>query len=298
MTTEKISTKAKIIMIFCALLMPVFLILPLYYYSGTAKGADEGLSVEAQKQNTAPVGKLVMPGEQVAVAAPVAAAYQAPEEVYKAVCAACHDTGLLDSPKKGDQAAWDERIAKVGGMDGLIKQATTGIGSMPAKGGANISDENFADVVHFISGHPLEAKADAASTAPASTPTEAATTKTTPAETQAVSAEATAGTETGANTPAETSTEAVASTETTAADSSGIDVQAEYDKACKVCHEVGVAGAPKKGDKAAWDAKMEAAGGKEAMIQSGITGKGAMPARGTSTLNDEDFAKVVEFMLQ
>lgn len=319
MTTEKISTKAKVIMISCAVLMPIFLILPLYYYSGTAKSDSDKLAVEVQKQNTAPVGKLVMPGEQVAVAAPVAVAYQAPEEVYKAVCAACHDTGLLEAPKKGDQAAWDERIAKTGGMEGLIKQAIAGLGSMPPKGGANISDENFADVVHYISGHPVEKKADAAEqsgeAAPEATPaateasTETATTEAAPAAeaaTEAVATETAPATETAATeASAETATTAEATTETAPAAEakaevaeSSFDVEGEYNNTCKVCHDMGVAGAPKKGDKAAWEAKMQAAGGKEAMIQNGIKGIGAMPARGMSTANDADFAKIVEYMME
>ncbi len=77
------------------------------------------------------------------------------------------------------------------------------------------------------------------------------------------------------------------------------DAEAVYKQSCAVCHAAGVAGAPKKGDKAAWDAKIEAAGGKEQMIASGIKGVGAMPPKGTAaSISDEEFAKVAEFMMQ
>lgn len=76
------------------------------------------------------------------------------------------------------------------------------------------------------------------------------------------------------------------------------DAEAVYNQSCSVCHAAGVAGAPKKGDKAAWDAKIETLGGKEQMIQKGIAGNGAMPPKGTAAITDEEFAQVTEFMLQ
>lgn len=317
MATNKISTKAKVIMICCALLMPVFLILPLVFYSDTAKGEDGTLSVEAQKQNTAPVGKLMMPGEQAVVAAPAAVAYQEPETVYANVCAACHDSGLLGAPKKGDQAAWEARIAEAGGFEGVVKIAIAGKGSMPPKGGASISDENFADVVAFVSGQAVEKKAEAApaeSTATeAETATEASVDEVVAENTEAAdttnteTAEAatTANSDASADEPSSSEnseSSAEQSTETTevavAEADSSFDAAAEYDKICKVCHDIGLAGAPKKGDKAAWDAKIEAAGGEEGMIALGIKGTGTMPPKGGAAISDADFAKVVEFMMQ
>ena len=31
---------------------------------------------------------------------------QSGEQVYKAICAACHDSGAANAPKMGDKAAW------------------------------------------------------------------------------------------------------------------------------------------------------------------------------------------------
>tara|TARA_R110001599_G_scaffold64023_5_gene179708 strand:- start:9303 stop:9893 length:591 start_codon:yes stop_codon:yes gene_type:complete len=55
------------------------------------------------------------------------------EAVYKATCAACHDTGAAGAPKLGDAAAWKARIAA--GYDTLVKHAIQGVRTMPAKGG-------------------------------------------------------------------------------------------------------------------------------------------------------------------
>ncbi len=61
--------------------------------------------------------------------------------------------------------------------------------------------------------------------------------------------------------------------------SNGTDV---YQNVCKVCHEAGLAGAPKTGDKAAWGPRI--AQGKAKLYEhavKGYTGKaGVMPAKG------------------
>ncbi len=75
------------------------------------------------------------------------------------------------------------------------------------------------------------------------------------------------------------------------------DPAAVYKQTCHVCHGTGVAGAPKFGDKAAWDAKIKAAGGKEQLVQNGIKGLNAMPPKGGTTLSDDEFAKVVDYMI-
>lgn len=88
-----------------------------------------------------------------AVAAPVAAAAPAAgksgEEVYKAVCAMCHATGLMNAPKFGDKAQWEPRIKQ--GRDTLVSNATKGIRMMPAKGGnPSLSDAEVAEAVKYM----------------------------------------------------------------------------------------------------------------------------------------------------
>ena len=72
--------------------------------------------------------------------------------------------------------------------------------------------------------------------------------------------------------------------------------EAIYNKACVACHASGVAGAPKLGDKAAWEPRL--ALGVDGLLQSAITGKNAMPPRGTCMdCSDDDLKIAIEFML-
>lgn len=80
---------------------------------------------------------------------PTASAGKSGEEVVKAVCSVCHGSGVLGSPKIGDQAAWGPRIAQ--GYETLVQNATKGIRMMPAKGGnPALSDAEVADAVAYM----------------------------------------------------------------------------------------------------------------------------------------------------
>ena len=63
------------------------------------------------------------------------------------------------------------------------------------------------------------------------------------------------------------------------------DGQAIYDKHCKGCHVAGVGNAPKPGDAAAWAPRIEK--GVDGMLAVVVTGKGAMPPKGTCMSCDE-----------
>ena len=91
----------------------------------------------------------------------------------------------------------------------------------------------------------------------------------------------------------------VARVEMRAAASDGKPRSAEaiYNTICKACHEAGVAGAPKTGDKAAWAARI--ATGAEALLKSATTGKNAMPARGgAADLTDDELKAAVEYLIE
>ena len=66
-----------------------------------------------------------------------------------------------------------------------------------------------------------------------------------------------------------------------------------YGSVCKTCHETGLAGAPKTGDRAAWGPRI--AQGKPTLYEhalKGYTGKaGAMPAKGGRTDLSDDLVK-------
>lgn len=77
----------------------------------------------------------------------------------------------------------------------------------------------------------------------------------------------------------------------TAALKSGADA---FKGQCAVCHEAGVAGAPKFGDAAAWEPRIKT--GFEALLHSALTGKGNMAAQGGGDLSDLEVARAVVYM--
>jgi len=74
---------------------------------------------------------------------------KAGELVVQEVCAACHATGALGSPKIGSKDAWAPRIAQ--GYETLIKHALDGIRQMPARGGnPDLTDTEIAGAVAYM----------------------------------------------------------------------------------------------------------------------------------------------------
>jgi cytochrome c5 len=72
--------------------------------------------------------------------------------------------------------------------------------------------------------------------------------------------------------------------------------QKVYRASCTVCHGAGIAGAPKTGDKTAWQPRV--AQGKDAMYNSAIKGKNAMPPKGGALgTPDADIKAAVDYML-
>jgi cytochrome c5 len=58
-------------------------------------------------------------------------------QVVESVCIACHaaENVMVSSPKLGDRKEWQARMARAGGLDGLVRNALQGTGAMPARGG-------------------------------------------------------------------------------------------------------------------------------------------------------------------
>jgi cytochrome c5 len=74
------------------------------------------------------------------------AAERSGQEVYDAVCAACHATGVLNAPKLGDAKAWKPLIAE--GQRALVRAAIKGIRQMPPRGGrADLTDREVERAV-------------------------------------------------------------------------------------------------------------------------------------------------------
>ena len=73
------------------------------------------------------------------------------------------------------------------------------------------------------------------------------------------------------------------------------DGKAVYDKACHICHSMGVAGAPKLQNKADWAPRL--AQGMETLVVTVKKGKGAMPPGGMCTdCSDADYKAAIEYM--
>ena len=72
--------------------------------------------------------------------------------------------------------------------------------------------------------------------------------------------------------------------------------KAIYTASCAACHMTGAAGAPKLGDNAAWAPRIKA--GSEALYDSAIKGKNAMPPKGgNASLSDADVKAAVDYMV-
>ena len=276
MAQTDIPQKTKIIMTIAALFMPVFLILPFFFWGGE----DDSITIdkELQASRLAPVGQLTVGapapagGAAVADAGSSAPAFDAKGE-YDKICAACHGSGLMGAPKFGDTAAWQARLDKHGSLDALVKQGIQGLGSMPPKGGTGISDEQFHDVVVYLLENANIPQGGSGAAAPA------------------------AGDSSAAAPAAEAKTEVAAAGGASAPRDPNFNPQGEYDKLCATCHAIGLMNAPKLGDSAAWKERLDKAGGLDGLVQQGIKGINAMPPKGGSTVNDDQFHDLVVFFL-
>lgn len=119
-------------------------------------GAEASMSPAAVKARIAPVGGVCLQGEECKPAGlgftPLAGAGGAArtgEQVYNAVCTACHGSGIAGAPKVGSKGDWGSRIAQ--GEKTLLANAIKGIRGMPAKGGcASCSDEEIGNAVKYM----------------------------------------------------------------------------------------------------------------------------------------------------
>jgi len=272
------------VVVVLAFLVPVVIIVMLsqLVFTATKTNVDQPAftdeAVRARLQPVAHVNLDITGGAGAGQKAP-----RTGEEVYKAVCGACHASGAAGAPKLGDNAAWAPRLKE--GYDHLVESVIKGKGAMPARGGgADLSDYEIARAVAYVANNsggnmkeppapadakPAAAAAPAAATAPATAPAVAVAAAATPSPAPA---------------PAPV------------ADADAGKGKALYDQACMACHATGAAGAPKMGDKGAWAGRLGA--GMDALYASAIKGKGAMPAKGgRADASDADVKAAVDYMV-
>ena len=100
----------------------------------------------------APYGKVCFDGEEcdinITVLAPaVEGQARDGQSLYKAICSACSAARLIGAPKIGT-SDWASRIGK--GTATLYNHAINGFNAMPARGGADISDDEVHNAVDYI----------------------------------------------------------------------------------------------------------------------------------------------------
>lgn len=105
---------------------------------------------EAPAVDTAPATEAAQaqPAKTEVAAADTATIDPAGEKLYKSVCLVCHASGIAGAPKEGDKAAWAPYIAT--GMDAMLKNAITGIGAMPPRGGSQATDEELKAAIQYM----------------------------------------------------------------------------------------------------------------------------------------------------
>ena len=72
--------------------------------------------------------------------------------------------------------------------------------------------------------------------------------------------------------------------------------EAVFNRVCKMCHGMGMMGAPKFGDKAAWAPRI--AQGEAVLTEHAIQGIRKMPPKGTcASCSEQDIANAVAYMV-
>jgi cytochrome c5 len=254
-----------IVVILLAFLVPIIGIVLLVQLVVSQPGADPAaLTPEAVAARIRPVGRI----EIGPASAPPGT--RSAGEVVKAVCTVCHQAGVANAPKLGDAKDWAPRIKQ--GLNAMVQSVLKGKGAMPPKAGdASLTENEITRAVVAMANQAGGKFKEPAAPKP----------------------EAQAPAKPAAVTPAPVKPEAVAAAP---AKPGAADGKALYDKVCVACHQQSVAGSPPLGDKAAWAPRVQT--GVDALVQSVIKGKGAMPPKaGNPALSEAEIRAAVEFMV-
>lgn len=284
--------KQLIVTVILAFVVPIAIIILLVNMvaSGSKVGAgSDTLSTEAVTKRIAPVAGFAL------VDANAPKVFKTGEQVFQAVCTACHTAGVAGAPKVGDNAAWAPFIKS--GFDAMMNVALHGKGGMPAKGGnPTLSDFEVARAVVYMAnksggslpepaapaeeGAKKEGDAAPAAAAPAAAPAPAAA---------AAAAPAAAAPAAAAAAPAAGAPQQASATVNPAGEKL-------YKSVCFACHATGVANAPKFGDKAAWEPYIKT--GMDAMVKVAMQGKPPMPPKGgAANASEDDIRAAVQYMV-
>ncbi|MCG5074941.1 c-type cytochrome [Paraburkholderia tagetis] len=273
--------------------VPIVIIILLAYYvdntTRTGAGTDE-LSTQQVAARIAPIAQVSVHD------ANAPRVYKTGEQVYQAVCAACHASGAAGAPKFGNSGDWAPRISQ--GFDTLLKTALSGKGAMPPRGGTSpddYSDYEISRAIVYMANHgganfqdppqPAPGAAQGASAAASAAPASGAD--------ATASAQAAAAAAAIAAIPKESSAPAAGGAGQSAdASQAG---KALYQQVCQACHAAGVLGAPKFGNKDDWAPRLKDPMDK--VYNYALHGKGQMPPKGGSSATDDQVKAAVDYMV-
>ena len=255
--------KQLITVLVLAFVVPIILIVLLSQLATSGRIFDK----DSPSMSPEEIAKRIKPVADVAVGpgGAGAKALRTGEQIYQAVCSACHATGIAKAPKFRDRRDWGPRIRE--GQKALVQVALKGEGAMPPRGGASdLSDLEVERAVVYMANAGGAKFREPAAPAPA----------------------AQAGMDHSTH---------MASAQSTSAAPGKADGKKVYESACIACHGIGVANAPKFGDKKAWAEHLMH--GTEHLYENALKGTGAMPPRGGNlTLSDADVKAAVDYMVK
>jgi len=305
----------------------MFLITPAAEKSTETTG-ESSHTEKAVAKNLEPIGKVMVQADS----GKAGGTERSGKDVFNRTCGTCHNTGIANAPKVSDKAAWEPRIAN--GIEGLVKTAINGKGAMPPKGGdPTLTANELKSTIHYMtnkaginlsSTEPPKEKAieegvkKAQEEKHADMVKQEEPVKESKKATESMKKDAIVTAPTAPVAPPapaapvvkkqqaalETIKEKVVSTSVAvvtppAAVEKPVNLEAGkkvYSSSCFACHDSGVAGSPKIGDKTAWASRI--ATGTETLYTSALNGKGVMPAKGGNAgIPDGDIKAAVDYMV-
>jgi cytochrome c5 len=144
------------------LIMILAIVIARIVTSGQEQDTSDPLTQKMIEERIKPVGQVYVGSVPAEASKPAAsetkpsasqagaAKFASGQEVYEAVCFACHATGAAGSPKFGDKQSWAKYLEK--GIEGNYANAIKGTaGGMPPKGGrADLADEDVKAAVDYM----------------------------------------------------------------------------------------------------------------------------------------------------
>jgi cytochrome c5 len=113
------------------------------------KGGSDASDVELTRAVVYMANKSGASFKEPAAGEKIASGERSGEQIVKATCIKCHETGDKGAPKLSDKAAWTQRGSK--GLDAVTSTVIRGHGNMPARGGvADLTDPEVKAAITYL----------------------------------------------------------------------------------------------------------------------------------------------------